>query len=681
MEKILSSRKQLLLGACIFFVIAAAISIAYTRQKNITDRNQFAQHASIISADLWALSDSGAEAYLQLAVQANYFSYITVLQQDNELFVKVTAPPLSSLNSILHGLFLLPLQQRSTDIYYNDQMIGHLVGEQYNRAIYTLANIFLFLLLLIVGGLFTLNLFTNRKLLEQKVRERTREYRQSERRFHDLVNLLPEMVCETDLQGNIIYANEIALKTFSAEGRAVTGNSFFNCIVPRQMEQIRKMFADVLDGREQKLEEFTCRNGAGGVFPVLIRSAASRSGDRIIGVRSVLIDITERSSLEKQLRRAHKMEGIGLMAGGVAHDLNNILSGIINYPELILMKLPPDSEVRKDVKAMKQSGLRAAEVVADLLMVSRGVAAVKFACCANGLIREYLDSPECLKLQSLYSAVSLQLQLDPGVSPIHCSAVHVKKCIMNLVTNAAEAISGKGQIIISTSRVEGKDVVGLDNAAAGEFTLIRIADNGPGIALEDQEHIFEPFYTRKVMGRSGTGLGLTIVANTMQDHDGVVQIDSGENGTVFSLFFPCCEEMAEQEELSDAPVVLKGNGESILVVDDSPQQQDIAIQLLTALNYTVNAVSSGEEAIEYLRTRHVHLCLLDMLMPPGMNGLQTYQRIRTIHPEQKAVIASGYSESKDVKKALSIGALGFIKKPYTMDELGKIVYRALHDAN
>jgi uncharacterized protein (TIGR02285 family) len=340
------------------------------------------------------------------------------------------------------------------------------------------------------------------------------------------------MVCETDVQGNITYANKLALKQLNIAEAAIPGSSLFSYIAPEQRERVRKNFADVTRGQKQKLEECTARAGNGTTFPVLIRSAPIYEGNDVTGVRSVIIDISERHSLEEQLRRAQRMEVIGLMAGGVAHDLNNILSGVINYPELILQNLPDNSKLSDQVKAIKKSGLRAAEVVADLLTVARGVAAARVVAHPNALITEYLESPEFHQLQSLYPGISWQTELDPAVANIACSPTHVTKSIMNLITNAAEAVPAtSGQVTISTTSLqpgEFKAQSAMNNT--GSWTAISIRDNGPGIALKDQEHIFEPFYTKKVMGKSGTGLGLTVVWNTMLDHAGEVRVNSEIKG-------------------------------------------------------------------------------------------------------------------------------------------------------
>ena len=389
-------------------------------------------------------------------------------------------------------------------------------------------------------------------------------------------------------------------------------------------------------------------------------------------------DVTQEVVLERKLARAEKMQAIGLMASGVAHDLNNILSGIVSYPELILLQLPEDSNLRGQVLAIHESGKRAATVVADLLTVARGAAAEWEVHDLNRMVREYLDSPEGVKLKALYPHISRQENLDATDPFISCSQTHIKKCLMNLVTNAAEAIGDQGMIRIETSNrylVPEEREQGLPE---GEYVVLTVADNGPGISETDLEHIFEPFYTRKMMGRSGTGLGLTVVWNTVQDHGGRIQVESSGGGTVFQLYLPVVagkNRSAAQDD--DATVNLNGNQEHLLVVDDEPQLRDIAAQILEGLNYRVDLVESGEQAVAFIKKQPVDLVLIDMLMEPGMNGRQTYEEIVRRRPGQKAIIVSGFSESYDAKVALNLGAKEFLKKPYSMEQLGMAVKESL----
>ena len=414
---------------------------------------------------------------------------------------------------------------------------------------------------------------------------------------------------------------------------------------------------------------------------VLDRSRVKRNIEgRIIHYQGIIEDITEQKRLEEELFQAHKMEAIGLMAAGVAHDLNNILSGIVSYPELLLLDLPEDSELRAPLVAIQESGLRAAMVVADLLTVARGATSAREVHNLNSLIQEYLDSPECNKLKSLHPKITFQHQVEAAQSNILCSSVHVKKSLMNLVINAAEAIVDDGTVVVSTrNQYIDNGAVGKHKIKVGEYVIISVRDTGSGISSADLEHIFEPFYTKKTMGRSGTGLGLAVVWNTMEDHAGRILVESSDKGTCFQLYFPISEEKRATEQAeNDTTAKLTGNNEYILVVDDEPQLRDIGCQMLESLGYRADSVSSGELAIEFLKENTVDLILIDMLMEPGMNGRQTYAEILKLYPGQKAVIATGFSGSDDVKATLQLGAGGFIKKPYSRDQLRRAVKEALH---
>jgi PAS domain S-box-containing protein len=389
----------------------------------------------------------------------------------------------------------------------------------------------------------------------------------------------------------------------------------------------------------------------------------------------------EKEHLEKLLQQSQKLESIGKMAGGVAHDLNNILSGIINYPELLLLQLPMDSPLRKPLSQIHDSGKRAAKVVADLLTIARGVAAVKENICLNTLVLEYLESPEQQKLRSAFPCISFDARLETHLWTTACSTVHIQKCLMNLINNGAEAfpVNAHGTIVIASCNVElHQDLPGFPDITAGRYVVLTVADSGMGIPPSDVDHIFEPFYTRKTMGRSGTGLGLTVVWSTMQDHRGAVTVESSpESGTVFSLYLPATNEDLTIPPTSAALANLHGQGQSILIVDDEPQQRDIAAQILEKLEYSCETVNSGEEAIEYLKKHATDLVILDMIMEPGLNGRQTYEAILATHPRQRAIIASGFADSEEVAKLQTLGAGQYVKKPYTIEELGSAVQLAL----
>jgi len=201
--------------------------------------------------------------------------------------------------------------------------------------------------------------------------------------------------------------------------------------------------------------------------------------------------------------------------------------------------------------------------------------------------------------------------------------------------------------------------------------MLTVSDSGIGISADDMQRIFEPFYTKKVMGKSGTGLGTAVVWGTVKDHRGYIDVQSQEGkGTTFTLYFPVTMKILMGKEETLPQENYMGNGESILVIDDVEEQREIASGILRKLGYSVESVASGEEAIEYLKENQVDLLVLDMIMDPGIDGLETYKRILKLRPGQKAIIASGFSETERVKETQNLGAGKYIKKPYTIEKIG-----------
>ena len=386
----------------------------------------------------------------------------------------------------------------------------------------------------------------------------------------------------------------------------------------------------------------------------------------------------EKEELRQKIHRAKKMEALGLLAGGVAHDLNNILSGIVSYPELLLLDLAPEHPMHMPLKTIHESGLRAAAVVADLLTIARGAASAKEIFSLNAIITEYLQSPEHNEKCRRFSGISIMPQLERNLFNIRCSAVHLRKCLMNLVLNAMEAAPQTGAITISTNNLYvDQPLRGYADIRPGEYVLLSVRDNGSGIDPKDIEHIFEPFYSKKVLGRSGTGLGLAVVWSTVQEHDGYINVTSSSAGTIFDLYFPACREASLTEGEKTTLADLRGNGEKILIIDDEPTQRDIAARMLTALNYQPVSVASGEKALCFLAKNKVDLLVLDMIMAPGINGRETYEQIIAHQPGQKAIIASGFSETEEVRKTQRLGAGQYVRKPYTLEKLGLAVKKEL----
>lgn len=387
----------------------------------------------------------------------------------------------------------------------------------------------------------------------------------------------------------------------------------------------------------------------------------------------------ERNRLQRRLQQAEKMEALGTLAGGVAHDLNNVLGILVGYSDLLLNDIPADSVLRNHVEKIMMGGVRAAAIVNDLLTLARRGIQSESVLNLNSIIADFLKTLEFENLQAAHPGLRIKTDLAADLLNIRGSSPHIYKTFMNLLNNAVEAMPRGGLLTVTTrNRSLDRPLYGYDDVREGDYVLLSVSDTGMGISGDDIKHIFEPFFTKKVMGRSGTGLGLAVVWGTVKDHGGYIDVQSEPGkGTTLALYFPVTREALPSLVSSISSSDYIGNDETILVVDDIAEQRDLAAGMLGRLNYKVSTVDGGEQAVEYLKSHRVDLIVLDMIMDPGIDGLETYRRIIEIHPKQKAVIVSGFSESSRVQAAQSLGAGAYLKKPYVIEKLGMAVRNEL----
>lgn len=659
----------------VVILLAIYLCLAYwyvgvAEKKNI---EKVQEHTVVIASDLWSLNTSGMFAYLELVAKTDYYKTLDIRLDEETVFLSIKGPVKGAMDTLLHRLGIVTEKNIIHPIVYNGSEIGQLEGVVYIRYVYPLFYIFLSVFFSAITLAFIFYLVFSRRILEKQVRERTRKYL-------DFVNLLPEMVIETDAAGAITFANRRATDCFGFSDFAKLKQNCSDYLLFENEKGVTLSFFLNTERSEFENMEYRAKGASGTLFPVLIRFAPVFNDNKFTGARMVIVDVTEHKDLIKQLNLDQKMKSIGMMASGIAHDLNNILSGIINYPELLLRQLPPESPLVKQIIPMKNAGLQAAAVVADLLTVARGVAATKKTVGFNDVINEYVESAEFQELQKNHTGVRYRFDLSAELQYVLCSVTHVRKSLMNLINNSSEAIDGVGEITVSTKNVQLDSPMPTryGEVRAGSYVVLSVQDSGKGIPANVIEHIFEPFFSKKELGRSGTGLGLVVVLNTVQDHNGGINVISSEKGSTFDLYFPVSSEKEAVKAPDEDIDQLRGRGQSILVVDDEPRQRDIATQLLESLGYEVASVASGRAALDYLHQKSADLILLDMIMEPDMNGLMTYEEIIKIYPRQHAIIVSGFSENADVKKALQVGVGGLINKPYTGEQLARVVYDELN---
>lgn len=516
---------------------------------------------------------------------------------------------------------------------------------------------------------------------QNKIEVILKELGESEEQYRILFeNSLALVIMLRDDQ--FLYANNAAQSFFNRSLDELLGKNIYSLLNNNETRLFSQKF-DSLQNNQENIQRFE--------IPFNLDSPEERWLEVLASVipfqgkNSILIhaiEITKRKLMKREqdnmrqkLERSERMEVLGTLAGGVAHDLNNILGGIVGYPELLMQGIDKNDKLYKPLKTIHNSGVRAAAIVQDLLTLTRRGVVVTEIVNLREIISDYLESPEFNSLCAHHPAIRVEKEIAGDLLNILGSKLHLSKTIMNLVSNAAEAMVDGGTIQLLAQNCYIDAPVGhYEEIVEGEYVLLTVADSGQGIAQKDIVRIFEPFYTKKVMGRSGTGLGMSVVWGTIKDHDGYIEVNSKQGvGTTFKIYFPVTRKTIEKPESPFDLFDYMGEGEKILVIDDIEEQRVIATSMLEQLNYNVHSVDCGEEALMLLQSEQFDLLVIDMIMEPQMDGLETFRQVLQITPSQRAVMASGYSETERVREALSLGAGAYIKKPYGLETLAKAI--------
>lgn len=504
--------------------------------------------------------------------------------------------------------------------------------------------------------------------------------------YLDTVNTI---IVALNHEGKIGTINKKGCRIFGYAEEDCIGQLWFASYLPQPqgMEEMYPSFLKIMAGAQaSEYAENPIVTRSGEERQIAWHNSLLRDGQgKIIGTLSAGDDITERKQaevekvkLEAQLQQAQKMESVGRLAGGVAHDFNNMLSVILGYTQMALDKTDPTASLYSDLQEIHRAGVRSADITRQLLAFARKQTIAPVVIDLNETIENMLKMLRRL----IGEDINLVWMPAKDIWPIKMDISQIDQILANLSVNARDAIKGVGKITIET------EVVTLDQeycqhntgAVAGEYVSLAVSDDGSGIDPEILQQIFEPFFTTKEMGQ-GTGLGLSTVYGIVKQNNGFIKVYSepGE-GTTFRIYLPRHGEPGLKTTKQNEAPIQRGQGESVLVVEDELSILKLTAKILKDLGYTVLTTISPTEAIELAKGRKevIHLLITDVVMPE-MNGRDLANALLTIYPELKCLFMSGYSASVIARQGILAADVHFIQKPFSAKDLAAKVRKVLDE--
>jgi PAS domain S-box-containing protein len=514
---------------------------------------------------------------------------------------------------------------------------------------------------------------TERKKAEEALREHEKRFRE----FLDNMHLSAVML---DREGRVTFCNNYLLNLTGWTREEAIGGNWFDLFVPGDLRAgVKDYHAALLAGASVPLHhENPILTRKGEQRPVVWDNTLLRSsGGEIVGTASIGIDVTERRKLEEQLRQAQKMEAVGQLAGGIAHDFNNILTAIVGYAHLLKMKMEEDDPLLVNVEPILESAQRAASLTHSLLAFSRKQTISIKPVDLNAVIRKM----EKLLLRVIGEDVEMRSDLSAGPLVAFADAGQVEQVLMNLATNARDAMPKGGRLTIRSERrgIEESFIRTHGYGQTGDYAVFTVSDTGIGMDERTRAKIFEPFFTTKETGK-GTGLGLAMVYGIVKQHNGFITVVSEPGaGTTFDVYLPLAAQAGEEAEppvMRQTAAVPRGAG-TLLVAEDDPTLRTLSSLVLRESGYTVIEAEDGEEAVRKFRENkeEIRLVILDAIMPKK-NGKEAFDEIRKARPSIKALFVSGYAPDMVKEKGLLDGA-EILHKPLSPGDLLKKVREIL----
>jgi two-component system, cell cycle sensor histidine kinase and response regulator CckA len=498
---------------------------------------------------------------------------------------------------------------------------------------------------------------------------------ESEARFRDLAELLPETIFEIDLDGNLVYANKSGFNQFQITPEDLEkGLNLSAIIAPSDQARVKANVSKILAGEDLGLNEYTALRRDGSRLPVMARSAVILKEGRPAGLRGFLIDISDRKRLEEQFQQAQRMESIGTLAGGIAHDFNNLLMGIQGRIQLLQKGTDPAAPQTEHLQSIFDHVRSASRLTGQLLGFARAGKYDPKATDLNALIEKTVD---------MFGRTRKELRIHQKLAGDLMSAVvdrsQIEQVLLNLFVNAWQAMPEGGEITVETRNTKlSEKEKPLYNLALGDYAAITVSDTGVGMDAKTQERIFEPFFSTKPRSR-GTGLGLASAYGIIRNHNGAIQVTSlPGHGAAFTILLPAVEGEPESDIARVQEIPL--GTETILLVDDEEMILAVAADLLETLGYRVITAKGGLAALSAYteKGREIDLVLLDLIMP-DQSGKETFAQLKAMNPRVRVLLSSGYSLDGEAAAIMRQGCKGFIQKPFDLEELSNKIREVLND--
>jgi len=522
------------------------------------------------------------------------------------------------------------------------------------------------------GDTYVFNAFVA-DITERKRAEETRV------RLASIVESSEDAIIGQTLDGIVMSWNRGAERTYGYSANEVIGKPIGFLIPQDRLDSAKQMVERVKQGEHVSHHETVRRRKDGKAIYVALSISPIKDGaGTIIGVSGIGRDITERKSLEAQLRQAQKVESIGQLAGGIAHDFNNLLTVINSYSAMLLEERDASNPtIRNGIEQIKEAGHRAASLTRQLLTFSRQQVLEPKVLDLNDVVSNIAK----LLRRLIGENINLDLYLHPSIGRVKVDPGQIEQVIMNLAVNGRDAMPGGGQLTVKTGNVELDDAYAREHVSVqpGPYVMLAVSDTGCGMDAETQTRIFEPFFTTKEPGK-GTGLGLATVYGIVTQSGGHIWIQSElGKGSTFKIYFPRVEEKSELTESRPVRTEALRGSETVLLVEDDEMVLVLAQTILERYGYTVLAAQNVQDALRFAQEGQgpIHLLLADTIMP-DMNGPELAKRILSIRPQMKVLHMSGYTDKVIVKTAALDSGFAFLQKPLTLETLTRKVREVLN---